>query len=117
MGVQLTRTDNAASIQEKIFANQHAPIVKPQAKPEPKMTVFTVHTPDQVAAALKAFTDKGVELMFLDDDMTWSLSYKGASDSGHMSTPINVIRWKAETVSKGARKPIVHEGKLYSSGF
>lgn len=71
-----------------------------RAQPAP----LKIHTPDEVRKDCAEYLDKdGFEAIFREDN-TWHFKYKGAEDSGHMSTIMRVIKLKAMTVAQGARK-------------
>jgi len=74
---------------------------------QPSTQPINIHTEAEVLAAIAPYTKlDGFVAKFPGDD-TWYFSRKGAEESGHMSCPLRVIRMKAETVSKGARKPFL----------
>lgn len=76
---------------------QH-PAQKPAAAP-------VINTEEQVREACKAyFSREGYEVTFTGE--TWHFKYAGAEDTGHMSVPLRIIRMKAESVARGARKPV-----------
>jgi hypothetical protein len=70
-------------------------------KPKP---AEVIHTPEEVNEVIKAFSAKEGYVVEYPGDDTWIFKYKGAEESGHMSTPLRVIRMKAESVSRGARR-------------
>ena len=66
-----------------------------------------LNTEEGVLAAIDKYVKMdGFVVRFPGDD-TWYFSRKGAEEAGHMSVPLRVIKMKAETVSKGARKPFL----------
>ena len=72
---------------------------------EKKMPDAAVNTEEAVREACKAFFAKpGFEAIFTPT--TWHFRCRGAEDSGHMSTIMRVIRMKADTVSRGARRMV-----------
>lgn len=76
----------------------------PAEAPKPALVI---HTEEQVREAIAPYAKlDGFVVRFPGDD-TWYFARKGAEEAGHMSCPLRVIRMKAETVSKGARKPFI----------
>lgn len=76
-----------------------------------------ISTENEVNEAIKGFVEKkGLEVVYPGDD-TCIFKCKGAEESVHLSTPLRVIKMKAETVSHGARKPRVvkFDGELILS--
>lgn len=66
-----------------------------------------VHTEEEVLDVIKAYAAKeGFQVKFPGDD-TWIFKCRGAEESGHMSCLLRIIKMKAESVSKGARKPFI----------
>lgn len=64
-----------------------------------------INTEEDVRKAIEPYASReGFEVIFPGDD-TWIFKRKGAEESGHMSCSLRVIRMKAESVSKGMRKP------------
>ena len=94
----------AKLIVEHITVKPQQPDLKhPAEKPVEKKLV--VHTEEQVREVIAPFANKeGFRAEFYPDN-TWFFHYKGAEESGHMSCALRVIRMKAESVSRGARKP------------
>lgn len=78
-----------------------------------------LNTEDQVNQVIEPFLKKeGFIAQFPGDD-TWIFKCRGAEESGHMSVPLRVIRMKAESVSRGARKPTMvdlGDGKILGVG-
>lgn len=95
----------AKAIVEHITPKPQAETLKHPAE-QPK-AALVVNTEDQVREVIAPFAKlDGFVVRFPGDD-TWYFARKGAEEAGHMSCPLRVIRMKAETVSKGARKPFV----------
>lgn len=82
----------------------------PQAAPD-------MNTPEQVTAAIAKYAKEGFEVKFLDNNSTWNFKYKGAEDSGHMSTKLRLIVQRAEYVSKGRRAVIGHNTSEFDRGL
>lgn len=67
---------------------------------------MVVHTEEQVRQAIAAYLAKDGYLATFPGDDTVIFRYKGAEESIHLSSALRVIKMKAETVSRGARKAI-----------
>lgn len=89
-------------------------IAKPPVQPVESMkhvaelavTPNVVHSEEQVRETIKAYAGKdGFFLNFPGDD-TVIMRYKGAEESIHLSAALRVIKMKADSVSKGARRMI-----------
>lgn len=93
----------ANMIIEHVTTPAKAPEMKhPAEKPNPALKI---NTEEEVREACKPFINKeGFEAIFTPE--TWYFRCNGAEDSGHMSTALRVIRMKAETISRGARRPV-----------
>ncbi len=96
----------AKLIVEHIQAKPHGNELKHAAeKPQPRPLV--VNTEAEIREVIAPFARKeGFQVEFPGDD-TWIFRYKGSEESGHNSCLLRVIRMKAESVSKGARKPVM----------
>ena len=74
---------------------------------KPTSSPLIINTEESVLEAIAPYARlEGFVAKFPGDD-TWYFSRKGCEESGHMSVPLRVIKMKAETVSKGARKPFI----------
>ncbi len=65
---------------------------------------IVIHTQEQINEVIAPFAKKEGYVVQYPGDDTVILKYKGAEESLHMSSGLRVIRMKAESVSKGARK-------------
>jgi len=83
------------------------PVEVPKHPAELPKPPLRIHTAEDVLQAIEKFTKlDGFVAKFPGDD-TWYFARKGAEDSGHMSANLRDIFMKAESVSKGARKPFI----------
>lgn len=89
--------------------------IEAASKPEEKAEII-VHSKDDILDALKPYLENGMSVEFPGDD-TWVISCKGAEDSGHMSTPLRLIKQKAQFVVKGRRSlpSLGHDGQFGKS--
>ena len=95
----------AKAIVEHVTPKPQAETLKHPA--ELAKPALVIHTEEQVREACAAyFRIDGFVAKFPGDD-TWYFARKGAEESGHMSSPLRVIKMKAESISKGARKPFI----------
>jgi hypothetical protein len=75
----------------------------PAELPQPKPSIF--NSEDEIRTAIARQLEKpGFTVTFPGDD-TWIFKCRGAEESGHMTTPLRVIRSKAEGVARGAINP------------
>ena len=108
-GIKTHHKNTAEKIAKLII--EHVSNPKPQVETlkhvaETPKPAALVHSEDEVREVIKNYAAKeGFSVQFPGDD-TWIFKYKGAEESGHMSVPLRVIRMKAESVSKGARRMV-----------
>ena len=109
-GIKTHHRAKAESIARAIvehIANPPKPVEVPKHPAEIGKAPLRIHTEEEVLKAIERFSKlEGFIAKFPGDD-TWYFSRKGAEDSGHMSANLRDIFMKAETVSKGARKPFI----------
>lgn len=88
---------------EKILSQ--SPSVRAAAATKPKEEPEINHTWEDVLAAIKPFTDKGMVAKHNAEENTWYFSHRGREEVGNMQIPLKVIRMKADSVSRGALLP------------
>lgn len=93
----------AQAIIDKIAEPPKHDLRHPAEKNNPKP--IRINTEEEVREVCKRFFDKPGFIAIFNDDDTWHFKCKGAEDSGHMSVPLRVILWKAESVARGANAP------------
>ena len=59
---------------------------------------------EDVEQRIQRYVDKGMKAEFHADN-TWTFSFRGRMDSGHMNIPLGVIENSAAQVSKGGYRP------------
>lgn len=94
-----------------IIEHATTPAKQPQMQhpAEKKQEAPKLNTEEEVRTACAVFFQKpGFEANFTEE--TWHFKCKGSEDSGHLSVPMRVIKMKAESVSRGARRPRGMEG-------
>ena len=69
---------------------------------------IVINTEQQVLDAIEPFTKRQPAFkVAFPQDGTWIFECKGASESGHLSVPLRVIKQKAESVSRGRLVPFI----------
>ena len=72
---------------------------------KPVETLVKFNTQQEVIDAVQMYLNKGVTADFDDVDQTVTFRYNGREECINLSTPLRVIRQKAENVSKGRLSP------------
>ena len=98
--VDLRKVDAAAIARMIVDVIQNKPKELKHPTQEPKEAAVC-NTEEEIRAAIKPYTDKGLEAIFPGDN-TWWFKYKGAEEAGHMSVALRRIKTAAQTVSRGA---------------
>ena len=110
-GLDYHHKHKAETLIERIILKQNtmqpsdkAETVKVEKPAEPKIE----NTREDVQQRIQRYVDKGMKAEFHADN-TWTFSFRGRMDSGHMNIPLNVIENAATQVSKGGFRPPVVE--------
>lgn len=108
-GIKTGPRSKAETIAKLIVEHITQPPVKPQEQlkhvAELPKEAPTINTEEQIRDAIKAYTAKPEFFVQFPGDDTWLFRCRGAEESGHMSCALRVIKMKADSVSRGARKP------------
>lgn len=106
-GLDYHHKHKAETIIERIILKQNTmqPSDKTDAvKAEKLVEPIIKNTREDVEQRIQRYLDKGMKAEFHSDN-TWTFSFRGRMDSGHMSIPLSVIENVAAQVSKGGYRP------------
>ncbi len=106
LGVEYSPEWSADILADAIQRAGDTAIKKANADAAPaKPVIAHNNTADQVRQAIEPLVAKHAGFEQIYNDVSWTFRCKGAEDSGNLNIPLRLIKVKAETVARGARKP------------